>query len=302
MGTKLGQNFLKHPEVAAKIALAAKLTLQDTALEVGPGRGILTAELLKRAMRVIAIEKDEKLADFLAGKFAAEIAAKKLILVRGDALETIPSKGSPWIIQGLPLDEFKVVANIPYYITGQLIRRFLEAKNQPQSMTLLIQKEVAERIVAKPPHMNLLALSVQCYGAPKIAFRVGRNNFSPPPNVDSAVIKIDNISRDFFKKLTQSTSATTPIGPSYVSHRTVLCKIEAGFFTLLHAGFAQKRKQLAGNLASHLSKGSSWMIQGLPLDKKLAQKTLVANGISPTARAENLSLEQWALLTAALAK
>ncbi|MBI5742711.1 MAG: ribosomal RNA small subunit methyltransferase A [Candidatus Niyogibacteria bacterium] len=261
MGTKLGQNFLKHQGVAARVAEAAKITPRDTVLEVGPGRGILTAELLARAARVIAIEKDEKLVGFLAGRFAAEIAAKKLILIRGDALEFNPANYQ------LKTNSFLVVANIPYYITGQLIRRFLEAAIQPASMTLLIQKEVAERIVAKPPHTNLLALSVQCYGTPRIAFKVGRGNFNPPPNVDSAVITTLNISHDFFKQNKIS---------------------EKDFFTLLHAGFAQKRKQLAGNIA---------IIAG---GKERATRLLAKCGIAPKARAENLSLVDWAKLASAL--
>jgi 16S rRNA (adenine1518-N6/adenine1519-N6)-dimethyltransferase len=265
MGTRLGQNFLKNPQIAAKIAEAANLTPQDIVLEVGPGRGILTTELLARARRVIAVEKDGQLVAFLKGKFAAEIATGKLILVGDDILKIDFQK-----LMKLKANEaknYKVVANIPYYITAHLLRHFLEAAHQPESMTLMIQKEVATRLAAKPPRMNLLALSVQVYGTPKTAFIVKRGSFIPPPKVDSAVITIGHISHDFFK-----------------GHKIK----ETDFFALLHAGFAQKRKMLAGNIAK------------LAGDKKLATALLVRCGIKTTARAETLLLEQWATLTKAI--
>jgi 16S rRNA (adenine1518-N6/adenine1519-N6)-dimethyltransferase len=212
----LGQNFLMHARIAERIADAAALTRKDVVLEVGPGTGMLTRPLLARAGKVIAVEADAELAQGLRATFAAEIAQGSLELITGDIrefpLETLP-------------EGYKVAANIPYYLTGELIRRLLTAERQPASMTLLVQKEVAER-VAREKKGSLLALSVKAYGIPKYEFTVPRGAFRPAPNVDSAVLAIRGISRANFASTEE----------------------EARFFELLRAGFAHKRKFLAKNL------------------------------------------------------
>ncbi len=212
----LGQNFLMHARIAERIVLAAQISLEDVVFEIGPGTGMLTKELLKRAKKVIALEADNELYDTLQRDFADDIALKKLELHHGDIRTFDP--------MDLPKG-YVVVANIPYYITGEIIRLFLETKNQPQNMTLLVQKEVAER-VARSKKESILSLSMKAYGTPKYLFTVPRGAFRPAPKVDSAVLSISHISRAHFKNITQ----------------------EQKFFELLHAGFAHKRKFVRKNL------------------------------------------------------
>ncbi len=239
----LGQNFLMHQRIAERIAMTAKLSLHDTVFEIGPGTGMLTRELLKRAKRVIAIEADYELFEKLQIDFAQEIAEGRLDLWHGDIrtfnIATLP-KG------------YALVANIPYYLTGEIFRMFLESSAQPCSMTLLVQKEVAERI-ARAKKESILSLSVKAYGAPKYEFTVPRGAFRPAPKVDSAVLSIRDISR---KNFTTS-------------------KEELRFFTLLHAGFAHKRKFVRKNLNEA---GLSW------------------TGIPEKSRAEDLALADWIAL------
>lgn len=211
----LGQNFLMHQATAERIADAARLTEGDTVLEVGPGTGMLTRALLARAGKVVAVEADRELCERLAEAFAAEIAAGTLELVHGDIRDFDLGKLGP----------YKVVANIPYYITGDLIRRFLENARQPRSITFLVQKEVAERI-ARAEKESVLSLSVKAYGLPKYEFTVPKGAFVPAPKVDSAVLSICDISRSQFASR----------------------KEEARFFALVRAGFAHKRKYLSSNL------------------------------------------------------
>lgn len=212
----LGQNFLMHARIAERIALSAKLTREDTAFEIGPGTGMLTRELLKLAGRVIALEADEELVKTLKDEFSDEIAAQRLTLIHGDIrtfdIGTLP-KG------------YALVANIPYYLTGEIFRMFLEAPNQPSSMTLLVQKEVAER-VTRSKKESLLSLSIRAYGTPSYEFTVPRGAFVPAPNVDSAVITIRDISRKHFNDAVE----------------------EKRFFELIRAGFAHKRKFVRKNL------------------------------------------------------
>ena len=213
----LGQNFLMHRQIAERIADAAGLSKRDTVLEIGPGTGMLTRALLARAGKVVAVEADGELHEQLAQDFADDIACGALTLVHGDIrhfdISTLP-KG------------YKLVANIPYYITGDIMRMFLTAAAQPSSMTLLVQKEVAERI-ARSKKESILSLSVKAYGAPKYEFTVPRGAFKPAPSVDSAVLSIKNISRDAFASRAEETR----------------------FFELVRAGFAHKRKLLSSNLA-----------------------------------------------------
>ena len=212
----LGQNFLMHARIAERIALAASLTQDDTVFEIGPGTGMLTRELLKLAKQVIALEADEELITGLQTEFNEEIAAGRLVLMHGDIrsfdIGTLP-KG------------YALAANIPYYLTGEIFRMFLESENQPKSMTLLVQKEVAERI-ARTKKESILSLSIKAYGTPTYEFTVPRGAFVPAPNVDSAVLAIRDISRKNF------------IHPEQ----------EKKFFELIRAGFAHKRKFVRKNL------------------------------------------------------
>lgn len=213
----LGQNFLMHARIAERIALSAKLGPNAVVFEIGPGTGMLTRELLKLAKKVIAIEADAELFEKLQGDFADEISSGHLELVHGD-IRTFDiaslSKG------------YALVANIPYYLTGEIFRMFFTSSNQPNTMTLLVQKEVANRIVARDGKESLLSLSVKVYGTPKREFTVPRGAFLPAPNVDSAVLTIRDISRKNF-----STK-----------------KEEELFFELIHAGFTHKRKFVRKNL------------------------------------------------------
>jgi 16S rRNA (adenine1518-N6/adenine1519-N6)-dimethyltransferase len=212
----LGQNFLMHARIAERIAKTARLTQQSVAFEIGPGTGMLTRELLKFAGRVVALEADYELFETLQTKFATEIREGQLELLHGDIRSFDPTT--------LPTG-YTLVANIPYYLTGEIIRMFLETTHQPRSMTLLVQKEVADRI-ARSTKGSILSLSVKAYGVPKYAFTVPKGAFVPAPKVDSAVITIEDISRRHF----------------------VNTKEEQTFFALLHAGFAHKRKFVRSNL------------------------------------------------------
>ncbi len=217
---KLGQHFLRDMSVIQKAVQAARLSKKDTVLEIGPGKGVLTRALLKEAKRVIAVEKDPRLFEELTRTFAHEIEEKKLTLLCEDIRTFALSR---YKVQGTG---YKVVANIPYYLTGEILRLFLSGENQPELMVLLVQKEVAERIVAKDKKESILSLSVKVYGEPKIIAQVKAGAFSPPPKIDSALLLIDRISRARFRARAD----------------------EDRFFTLVKAGFAQKRKTLKGNL------------------------------------------------------
>ncbi|MEK7596364.1 MAG: 16S rRNA (adenine(1518)-N(6)/adenine(1519)-N(6))-dimethyltransferase RsmA [Patescibacteria group bacterium] len=269
--TKLGQHFLKSESIARKIVETAGLAPDDLVLEIGPGKGILTVELLKRAKKVVAVEKDGYLVEFLKKKFSSERRASKLKIIHGDALKLNPEK---LMEPKTNKADYKIVANLPYYITSRFLRLFLTSKYPPKEMTLMVQKEVAQRIVSRPPKTNLLALSVQIFGRPKIAFKVSKQYFSPAPKVDSAVIAITDISRDFFIKNNIE---------------------EKEFFTLVKAGFSQKRKFLINNLANPISETYVKYI-GLTYGKKEWRETFKKCGIPEKSRPENLSLENWVCL------
>ncbi|HMO79077.1 MAG TPA: 16S rRNA (adenine(1518)-N(6)/adenine(1519)-N(6))-dimethyltransferase RsmA [Candidatus Paceibacterota bacterium] len=219
----LGQNFLKSKSAIKKIIEAGSIKTGDTILEIGPGTGILTEEILKFDIRLICIETDFEMIQILKEKFSKEILTKKLTLISGDItkikLSTILEKNT----------KYKIIANIPYYITGEIIRKFLSAEKeyQPEKMVLLVQKEVAQRIVAKDKKESLLSISVKVYCEPKIIDVVKAGSFVPAPKVDSAIILFDKISKDFFIKN----------------------KIKENlFFEIIHAGFAHKRKRVLSNL------------------------------------------------------
>lgn len=213
----LGQNFLMHARIAERIARAARLSPDSVVFEIGPGTGMLTRELLRIAGKVIALEADGELFERLQGELAGEIASGRLELAHGDI--------RAFNIANLPKD-YALVANIPYYLTGEIFRMFLESENQPSAMTLLVQKEVAERITHKNKE-SILSLSVKAYGEPKREFVVPRGAFIPAPKVDSAVLTVRDISRKNFASRAE----------------------EERFFAILHAAFAHKRKLARKNLA-----------------------------------------------------
>jgi len=244
----LGQNFLTNTDIVASIADAASLSSNETVLEIGPGKGILTGELLKRAGKVIAVEKDKELIPLLQEKFEKEIKENRLVLINEDIL----TFRFPELIE-----KYKLVANIPYYITGQIIRQFLTAEKQPETMVLLVQKEVAERIIARDGKESLLSVSVKTYGTPSYIKTVKAGSFTPAPKVDSAILLINNISRDFFNNIS-----------------------EERFFEVLHAGFAHKRKQLFGNLRA-------------VFDEKVLRERMEEEKIPENIRAEDVSLPKW---------
>jgi 16S rRNA (adenine1518-N6/adenine1519-N6)-dimethyltransferase len=243
----LGQHWLTDQTARATIIATANLKAGETALEIGPGEGFLTTALLETGARVIAVEKDDRLIDFLQTKFTDAIKNRRLTLIHDDIMKVQSSKLK------IKNNNYKLIANIPYYLTGQIIRQFLTAANQPETMTLMLQKEVAQRIVAKDGKESLLSISVKCYGLPHYIRTVPRGAFRPTPKVDSAILQIDNISRDRFikNKIT-----------------------ETEFFALLHRGFAAKRKMLRAKLG-------------------LTNEELASCGVASTARAENLTTDQW---------
>lgn len=257
----LGQHFLRCDWVASTLVKTADLGPDDTVLEIGPGTGILTRELAKSAGQVIAVEKDE----LLASKLRMELAGEKIynvIVFEGDVLKLTKSdfvRISKSDFNSLNFNSLKIVANIPYYLTSRLLRLLLENRPWPALIVLTIQKEVAQRITAKPPHMNLLALSVQAFGRPEIIKTVPASCFWPKPKVDSAIIKISNISDAFFTKNAID---------------------KALFFEIVRRAFSQKRKLLTSSLRSYFGQHPVLTKAGLP-DK---------------ARPQELDLEQWAKL------
>jgi len=253
MGMRLGQHFLTGTWAARALTNAVDVQDGEAIVEIGPGKGALTKELLSTGARVVAIEKDEALAARLEEQFAGEIRSGQLKIIADDVRNFEPAH--------LHLKRYVVAANIPYYITGEIIRQFLTTNRQPRAMALLVQKEVAERIIARDGKESILSLSVKAYGTPKLVAKVSRGNFSPPPSVDSAILLIRNISRDFFADVD-----------------------EKRFFDVIHAGFASKRKQLAGNLKKHFGDSSALALANFP----------------EKVRAEDLALAAWGKITAAL--
>ncbi len=247
----LGQHFLTSPHALRKICEAGHLAATDTVLEIGPGHGALTEALLATGAEVIAIEKDRELIPLLEEKFAEEIKSGKLKLLEEDIMDFDPSTN-------LANKTYKLIANIPYYITGAIIEKFLSTTAQPEQMVLLIQKEVAERIIARDQKESILSIAVKAYGMPKIIAKVPAGAFNPPPKVDSAILSIENISRNFFKDVD-----------------------EALFFKIMKGVFGQKRKQIGGTLAEVLG------------DKESAKKFLAEAGIDIKTRPEDIDLQTW---------
>jgi len=247
---RLGQNFLIDKSVLQKIIETADLKSSDFILEIGPGIGNLTQELAKKAKKVIAVEKDLKLAEILKELLDCW-NIKNVRIVNKDILKLDPKPST--------LKSYKIVANLPYYIVSPVIRKFLESKYPPESMILMVQKEVAQRICARPPEMSLLAVSVQFYAQPEIISYVSKKSFWPQPKVDGAVIKL--------KVESQKLKVNKEL-----------------FFGIVKAGFIQPRKQLINNL-SQLGQ------------KEKIKIWLLKNNIQPSQRAETLSVKDWIRLT-----
>jgi 16S rRNA (adenine1518-N6/adenine1519-N6)-dimethyltransferase len=269
----LGQNFLTDETHLDRIVAAAELTPADIVLEIGPGLGVLTRRLAQQAGRVVAVELDDRLIDLLRKEFAAQ---PHVSIVHGDILELDPAQlvdDRQQTTDGRRSDNlkskienrksYKVVANLPYYITSAVLRHVLEASVQPSLAIVMVQKEVAERICATPGDLSLLAVSVQFYAEPRIVDHVPAGAFNPRPKVDSAVLRLD----------IRPLPAVAGIDPK-------------NFFRIVRAGFSQKRKQLLNTLSA-----------GLHLPKSEAAAALNAAGIDPKRRAETLSLEEWGALT-----
>lgn len=253
----LGQHFLNNPRIAAHMVEAATVTPDDVVLEIGAGSGFLTREILKTGATVTAIETDPRMIARLTNDFQKEVKTGQLTLLAQDIRQTDPAN--------LKLVEhtYKVVANIPYFLSGFLFRFFLTASVQPKTLVFLVQKEIAERI-ARDKKSSLLSLSVRAYGTPEYIETVGRGSFRPPPKVSSAILKVGNISRDNFTHIDESL-----------------------FFSVLHLGFAAKRKQLLGNLAKQYDRTALVHIFStleIPLD----------------VRGEDLPLKTWLKLSSAL--
>jgi len=251
----LGQHFLIDEEVLRLIVETAELGPGDVVIEVGPGLGVLTRELAARAGRVIAVELDDRLAALLREHLAA---FPNVTVVNGDILRIDPAD----LLREAGASEYRVVANLPYYITSPVLRHFLEASPRPTSMVVMVQKEVAETIAARPGDMSLLSVSVQLYGEPEIVGHVPARCFHPAPDVDSAVLRI-------------RVHAVPGVAVSDVD----------AFFGLVRAGFSASRKQMVNSLA-----------RGLGRPRSEVQALLKNAGIEERRRAETLSLEEWARL------
>ncbi len=249
---QFGQNFLTSIPARIAIVEAGDVTPEDTVLEIGPGKGFLTKGLLEKGAHVVALEKDRDLLPLLSENFSSYITSGKLTLIEGDVLSFEPKDHK------LQTTNYKLIANIPYYITGAIISRFLSEVTQPSLMVILIQKEVAERIVARDGKESLLSLSVKVYGDPKIVYKVSAGSFFPAPKVDSAVLQIKNITRSNFKN---------------AYHEEI-------FFKLIHAGFAHKRKMAISAIQEAFPSHNM---------QKLFERLL----INPKIRAEDVSLATW---------
>ncbi len=253
----LGQHFLNSPSVLAKIIEAARISPEETVLEIGPGTGILTEALIKTGATIITVEKDDRALAPLEAKFDSTIRTDarpgKLTLVHADILEVDRTT------LGLSNNHYALVANIPYYITGSILETFLEYAPRPNRMVLLVQKEVAERIISRDGKESILSISVKAFGTPHIVATVPPGAFNPPPSVDSAILAIENISADRFEQ-----------GTIDIRH----------FFSIVKTGFAHKRKILKSNL-------------GELLGKEKVSELWAKNGLDEHIRAEDLLLDQW---------
>lgn len=248
---KLGQHFLVDQKVLDEIIKTAQLKPSDTILEIGPGLGTLTRSLANVAKRIIAIEKDP---DVIKVFKSINADLTGVLLLQKNALSLEKD-----FFKSQNISSYKLVANLPYYLTSPIIRFFLQVKPRPKIMVLMVQKEVAERIVAQPPNTSLLSIAVQFYGEPSIVKEVSNTSFWPKPKVDSAIIKI-------------------------LPHAKKLYKVssEQRFFRMVKAGFGEKRKQLHNSLSG-----------GLNLSSEIVKKALIKSQIDNTRRAQTLTIPEW---------
>ncbi|NCQ53873.1 ribosomal RNA small subunit methyltransferase A [Candidatus Saccharibacteria bacterium CG11_big_fil_rev_8_21_14_0_20_41_19] len=251
----LGQHWLRDRDTLAHIVDCAELNSNDTVLEIGPGLGTLTSEILRRADRVVAVEFDSE----LARKLPSQFPGKNLKVITGDILK--------FDLSTMPVG-YKVVANVPYYITSKIVQTLMTDVNKPSIAVLLVQKEVAERLAAKPGQMSILAVSAQLFAEVTLGDKVPAVLFTPPPKVDSQVVILK----------TRQTPFLTDVN-------------EADFFRIVKAGFSAKRKKLRSSLSG-----------GLKLSKPEVEEILGRAGISPDDRAETLSLDDWVRLTRIVAR
>jgi 16S rRNA (adenine1518-N6/adenine1519-N6)-dimethyltransferase len=254
----LGQNFLTDPSALNRIVSAADLSPDDVVVEVGAGLGTLTRLLAERAGQVIALEVDDRLLEVLVEQSAD---LPNVEIVRCDVLQF----SGP----GPAHHGYKVVGNLPYYITSAVLRHFLDRESRPRIMVVTVQREVAERITAGPGRMSLLAVSVQFYGLPRIVARIPAGAFYPSPKVDSAVVRID-----------VGDQPAVPLNQGVD---------DAAFFRVVRAGFSQKRKTLRNSLSA-----------GLGFAPALIERVLGEAGVDPRRRAETLSLDEWAKVVGSL--
>ncbi len=246
MRRKLGQYFLRSRRVLDAVVGAIAIPSETVVVEVGPGKGALTERILTRHTAVVAVEKDSDLVMVLQERFAGAVAAGRLMLVEGDVRDGAWSGA----VAG---QSYAVIANIPYYLTGSLIREMLTRSHPPVAMSLVVQKEVAERIVRRGSvKESLLSLSVQLFGTARYVQTVPQRAFSPQPRVDSAIIAITDIQK-----------------PSW--------QVQDVFFRVLKTAFHGKRKTVLKKFA----------------DMPNVQTILVQNKVSPTARAEDVPFTVW---------
>ena len=256
----LGQNFLLCAWVIDELLSAAEIKNTDIILEIGPGTGVLTRPLAHMAKKVIAVEKDERLAAKLADSLKKE-GISNVEIVPADILDLLKSDFHS-LNYKLSTKSYKLIGNIPYYLTSRLLRLIFEQTTLPEKIALTVQKEVSERIIATPPDMSILGISVQVFGKPSVIKTIPSSCFYPKPNVNQAILAISGISDDFFKKNKLN---------------------KENFFSLIKLGFSQKRKKLSNNL------------RGLISSAIIADLKIPIN-----ARAEELSLGQWVKILRAI--
>ena len=246
MHRRLGQHFLRSKRIIHSIASSLETVPETTVVEIGAGKGVLTSALLDRYKRVIAIEKDPSLCSFLHDHFSSAIDSGALTVVSSDVRDT------SWYsyVHTIP---YVVIANIPFYITGSLIRSLLSATHYPQALSLVVQKEVAKRIVEQPSsHSSLLSLSVQLFCTPRYLFTIPRRDFSPPPAVDSALLGLFSVD--------------PPPLP-----------LQETFFSLIHIAFHEKRKTVLKKFSAYPA----------------VHALLIEKGVTPLTRAEEISFPVW---------
>lgn len=255
---RFGQHFLSDTNILNRIVDAGELSRDDTVIEVGPGLGALTAVLAARARRVIAVEVDRDLVAALRGQFAT---TSNVTVVAADVLEMTPRE---MLDAGAAAPPYVVVANLPYNIAAAVVRHFLEAKEQPRRLVVMVQREVAESMASPPGAMTLLGVATQAYGETQLVMRVAPGAFHPPPKVESAVVRID----------------VAPIP-----------RVDApvdDFFRIVRAGFGNPRKQLRNSLSF-----------GLHVKQEVVDEVMRDAGVDATLRPQMLSLDDWASITRA---